>query len=69
MEINYRGIPMLVEYDYQPEEAQTLHHPPIQEQVDLCSCVVGGEEITDLLSDKAVEGIECEVLRKINEEE
>lgn len=77
MRMRYMDIPLVVEYDYQPEEKETLHHPPIAEEVDLLSCVVvsdcadqsEGQEIIDLLSAEAVNGIEREILNIINEEE
>jgi hypothetical protein len=60
--ITYSGVDLVVEYDYSPEERQTLEYPGYPEHVEICEVLVNGVDIISLLDTDAIEALESEVL-------
>jgi hypothetical protein len=60
--ITHMGVSMVVEYDYEPEERQTLEYPGYPETCDVVTVSVGGVEITPLLDIDVIHSIETLIL-------
>ena len=64
--ITYRGVDLVVEYDYSPEEAAQHYgdapYPGCPEQVDIGEVLVGKVDISSLLDIDVIHALESEVL-------
>lgn len=73
IELDYGGLPLTVEYDYQPAERPNydvespLCGPGCEASVELCGVYVNGHEIVDMLSESVLKHIAEMVLEKLVE--
>lgn len=71
MELDYDGVPLVIEYDYYPAEAPVYDvespvcGPGCSAEVDICGVYVGGHDILDLLRDGTLKHIAELVLEKL----
>jgi len=62
-------LPVLVDYDYQPEESGDLETPVVAESVTINAVCVGDIDIMDLLRDSVINDISDQVLEGFDKEE
>jgi hypothetical protein len=60
--ITHMGVDLVVTYDYEPAERQTLEYPGCPEQLDVVQVNHKGEDITELLDWEMVESIAQKLL-------
>lgn len=68
LEINYKGIELNVECEYERGDSGDFLTPPSGDELDVYSIKVESTDIYDLLSGKQIQEIEEIVINKLNEE-
>lgn len=66
-EITFKGVEMVIEFDYQPAEKRTRDYPGIGESVSAELIFIGEQDCTELL-EAEWEAIEDHILDEIHEE-
>ena len=51
MTVEYKGVELEVEYDYQPEEAEERFYPGCSEQITITDIKIGDVSVWELLED------------------
>ncbi len=64
-EIIFRGLSLVVTYDYQPEEKQTYDHPGCHEEWIIEEIFLNGEDITALFEDEYFDDEIIEILKQL----
>ena len=73
MTVEYKGVELEVEYDYQPEEACVMYYsdgsgyPGCAEQIDITEITINGVDVFELLEND-LEEIEELISNKIHEQ-
>jgi hypothetical protein len=62
------GLTVLVDYDYEPEEAGDEFTPPVPQSVGIYLVLVGDSNILNILSEHAIETIEQNIFDSFDKE-
>jgi len=66
--VNYLGFDLDIDFDYQPEEPQTMLDPHVDEEVEITAVRLGAHDIIDLLGDKSLSQLEAILLEDAEED-
>lgn len=67
--INYCGVPMVCDYEYDPAEPSTYLYPGAPENAALVSCRVGGVDVLEMLTNEQQDEIEVLILEAHGEQD
>jgi hypothetical protein len=68
VKINYKGMDIFIEYEYEPDQKETLTDPPFSEELTATAIYYNDTDIITFIDDRLREQFEIEALKKLKEE-
>jgi hypothetical protein len=65
--VNYRGIELECDFEFDPPEARDSDHPGFPAEAHLDSCRHKGEDITEMLTGSQIDEIEVKLAEEMEE--